>query len=131
LARYVGGTLQRAFPPASVFVASHPGKIPPGDQWLEVLRGQLSETDTYFALLTPRSIGSRWVWVETGVAWFRDIRIIPLVAGGLSKSDIPSPLSPMQAIDLTDPEDAASLFRSMASELPDAQAFCATILALF
>jgi hypothetical protein len=84
-----------------VFVASEPGDIPIGEQWLPALDREIGEAKAFLILLTPRSITKSWVWFEAGAAWHTKKDLFPVVAGGLSKNE-PSPLSGVQALALDD-----------------------------
>jgi hypothetical protein len=106
-----------------VFVASRPGDIPPGEDWLDSIRGKLRAANTYVILVTPESLGRPWVWFETGAAWMSGKRVIPVVAG-VAKGELPLPLSSYQAIDLCDPYDLRELASSLGGELRDAAGVC-------
>ncbi len=104
--------LQVALPAAGIFVASRLGSIPPGEDWLDIIRGQLRAADIYFVICTPESIERPWVWFESGAAWMSDRRVIPVTAGTLEKGEVPMPSQANQALDLADPADAIALFGS-------------------
>jgi hypothetical protein len=130
IAKYVGTALQLALPSTGVFVASMPGHIRVGEEWLQVIFGQIREADVYIVIMTPRSIARPWVWFESGAAWMSEKRLIVVTAGGLAKGGVPMPLSIYQALDLTDPIDAQQLFDDLAATPTDIDAFCRYIASL-
>jgi hypothetical protein len=74
--------------------------ILPGDDWRDVLNDALGKSDVVIALLTPNSVGSKWMLSELGAAraYQRirgDIAILPIVIGD---AEIPGPISDIQAI---------------------------------
>ena len=98
---------------ARVFVASNPGDIPTGADWLREIQTNLRGAQTFIILLTPRSVVRPWVWYESGVAWLSGHLTLPVVAGGLDASNIPYPLGAVQALQLDNVEHVAQLFRDL------------------
>jgi len=115
--------LERLMPGTPAFVASKPGDIPTGADWLDEIQTNLRAADTFLLLLTPRSVGRPWIWYECGVAWARGQRLLPLVAGGLDAASIPYPLGAAQALQLENPGHAAQLFQDLGLALEDPAAF--------
>jgi len=54
-------------------------KMPGGVKWLPEIRTALRASARVLLLITPRSIRSIWVMLETGAAWMEDIQIVPIV----------------------------------------------------
>ncbi len=131
IANYLSDALRKGRPDLKVFVASRPGDIPTGDEWLAVIRSELRQADAYLVLLTPVSITRRWVWYESGAAWWSEKRLIPVVAAGLGKADVPLPVGAHQILSLDDPEEVAQLARDIGSRIDDADAFCSGLQAIY
>jgi len=127
LAALIGDTLKDAIPSLKLFVASRPGEIPTGEEWLQKIKAQLKSSDTYIVLLTPTSIERPWIWFETGAAWMGDRKLIPVVARGLKKANVPYPLGAHQALSLDAPGDVEQLFRDCGGAIGNAASFCAAI----
>jgi hypothetical protein len=115
--------IERLIPGLRVFVASKPGDIPTGADWLNEIQTNLREAQTFILLLTPRSVGRQWVWYESGVAWLSRRRTLPVVAAGLDVGNIPYPLGAAQALQLENADHAAQLFRDLGADLDDPAAF--------
>ncbi|RPJ24572.1 MAG: TIR domain-containing protein [Chloroflexi bacterium] len=49
-----------------------------GDQWINQVREAIRESETILILITPRSVSSKWVYMEVGAAWMENKKIIPL-----------------------------------------------------
>ena len=123
LAAVLKSELERLIPGLRVFVASKPGDIPTGVDWLNEIQTNLREAKTFIVLLTPRSVERLWVWYESGAAWMSGQRTLPVVAGGLDAGTIPYPLGAAQALRLDDPGHAEQLFGDLGCVLDDPVAF--------
>ena len=84
-----------------VFVASDGGVIA-GQKWLDVVKDALAQSHLHVVLCSPESITRQWISFETGAAYLRGIRIIPLCHSGLAPKQLPVPLSELQGIQLCD-----------------------------
>ncbi len=107
---------------AQVFMASKPGSIRPGQEWLDTVFENLREADYYLVLLTHNSKERPWVWFESGAAWMSEGILVVVVAGGLSVGEVPYPLA-WQVHSLENPEEAAAVFRELGVELSDPGGF--------
>lgn len=94
IASIVKEYLESIFLNATVFVSGR--DLSGGQVWIERLREVLHEADAIVALITSRSINSKWVFFEAG-AGFASRRTIPLVSENLSFSEVGPPLSLLQA----------------------------------
>jgi hypothetical protein len=79
----------------------------------EVLRDHLVQSSCVLAVLTPNSLKSPWCLFELGGAWVRATQTYPLLAGGLSKEDLPAALKGNEAIQLTEPDEIRRLFTDL------------------
>ena len=103
IAAFLKTELERLASGISVFVASRPGDIPTGSDWLKEIHGNLRLADAFLFLLTPRSVERPWVWYEAGAAWFSDKRRIHVATAGLDRGDIPYPLGAIQTLQIDPP----------------------------
>lgn len=107
-----------------IFVASRPGDISSGEEWLARIGKELQEADAYVVLLTPTSVKRPWIWFESGAAWMTGRGLIPVTAGGLVKGDVPLPLGAYQALALESPDDVIQLGRALGVNIENPDAFC-------
>src|SRR4051812_1618154 len=78
--------------------SGYAGGFQPGDMWFEKIREKMSSSSAIIALLTERSISSRWVFFESGFgAAVADKKLILVTHGIASMANIPEPLSRWQA----------------------------------
>jgi hypothetical protein len=97
----------------------HPG-YRAGQDVSPILREHLSESSCVLGVLTPESLGSRWVMFELGGAWAKATLTLPLLARGVSLSDLsdmPTALSRDQAVNLTEPDDIRKMIKQLEATL--------------
>jgi hypothetical protein len=85
--------LEGIFLNASVFVSGR--DLVGGQVWIEELRRQLDGATAILAVVSPRSVSSRWVYFEAG-AGLCHRRTIPLLVPGMNVEDVGPPFSLLQ-----------------------------------
>lgn len=85
-----------------IFVSSSLDSISAGQEWLATIKDNLSRCSILLGLLSPAALSRPWVYFEFGAGWIRNIPTIPICHSGLSRDDLPVPISVMQAIHLTE-----------------------------
>ena len=98
----------------NVFSTSSPGAIPAGNDWLSDIEDRLNTSQAIIAIVTPVSIERPWLWFEIGATWLNgrkgDCKIYPLCAQEINLSELPEPLSRLQALSLGRATDLKLLF---------------------
>jgi mannose-6-phosphate isomerase-like protein (cupin superfamily) len=112
------GFIQQSLVGASIFLASDPASIPPGDEWLKSLRNALREAKVLVVLLSTASLENRWINLEVGAAWVQSIPIIPILLDGLNPNDVPRPLADWQISGIDSPANLYSFLAALNSKLP-------------
>ena len=97
-----------------VFVSSDSRNVPMGIDWYNEIDEALKVCTLGIILVTRDSIERRWVSYELG--WLRAAskKTAPVCAGGISKTELPSPFDRSQACDYDNEEDRLKLLRSIA-----------------
>ncbi|MCD6456542.1 MAG: toll/interleukin-1 receptor domain-containing protein [Methanophagales archaeon] len=98
-----------------VFVSSDYG-IKPGDKWEERIIEKLKNCRIALVVCTQMSVKQPWVNFEAGGAWVKGVRVIPLCYHGQRKETLPRPLSRLDALDLSEPDDISELLKIIAEE---------------
>lgn len=98
-----------------VFVSSDEG-IKPGDKFEDRIIEKLRECRIALILCTQMSVRQPWINFEAGGALVRGARVIPICYHGQRKETLPRPLSSLQALDLSEPDDVNHLMKSIADE---------------
>lgn len=98
-----------------VFVSSDSEDIVAGDRWFDDIENFFLDTSILVILANNISITRRWICFEAGAGWIKKIPVIPICFSGISKSQLPSPFSTFQAINLSDPKFSEILFSSISN----------------
>jgi hypothetical protein len=102
LAHSLKSWIEATFPDqVSVFVSSDLVSIQAGDEWYDKIMEALGTTSVFIVVCSPTSLERPWVNFETGVAAYRDVRIIPICHRGIVPGKLPQPLHRFQGIDIS------------------------------
>jgi hypothetical protein len=103
-----GGTID-------VFVSSDGQSIPLGRNWVHRIEEALQQAKIMFVFITPNALKkSNWLFFESGFAYSKDIRVIP-VTYGIDFDHLPAPLNLLQGFNLTS-EDSLDNFIAIVNE---------------
>ena len=69
-----------------------------GENWSEVLRAQLRDSEYFLLLLTPKTLESSWVQQELGAAWALGKRMIAVVTDRRLLDKLPVDLAGVQTL---------------------------------
>lgn len=98
-----------------VFASSVPEVLAPGADWLEEIREHLRAAAAVIVIVSPVSINRPWVWFEVGASWSKmtegEGTIIPLCVPEIDMSDLPEPLSRLQAKSLGSAAETKEVFK--------------------
>ena len=100
-----------------VFVSSDDDAIDAASDWFIKVENALRKTEALVVLVTPKSIGSRWVWFEIGYIWRKmgkEKYIYPLALS--SSQEIPSPLNSREAKALDSEGQVRNFFKSLCKQ---------------
>jgi TIR domain len=114
-------SISMAFPAVEVFVSSDPENLAPGDQWVQKVLTALENASLIIAIVTERGLSRKWVWFESGRAWFSGIKLFPCCLGKLRKSGLEPPFSLIQALNIDVPSDLQNLFNQISQILTKSQ----------
>ena len=90
--------------------------IDPGAKWEEHIEEKLKNCCIALIVCTQTSIRQPWINFEAGGAWVKGAKVIPLCYHGQRKEELPRPLSSIQALDLSEPDDVRKLLETIATE---------------
>jgi hypothetical protein len=103
--------LKSAFPSLELFVSSDPEDLPPGTPWIERILEALADARLILAVTTDRGLSRKWVWFESGRTWHSGIECVPCCLGKIRKSDLPTPFSFLQAINIDEEAGFSALVK--------------------
>lgn len=127
VAEYLEAQARESIPGVTVFRTTRVGQIRPGVEWAGQVKENLREAALFLVLLTPTSVTRPWVLFEAGAAWMTRRPLVPVLAGGLRKEDVPEPLNTFQLLSAEDPVQAADAFRELGGSLADPDSFAARV----
>ena len=81
-------------------MASDGASVPFGRNWLKEIDNALRQCKLMFVWMTPASLASDWIPFETGFAYSRGIRVVPIGFQGVRLDDLPPPISILQGFDI-------------------------------
>lgn len=96
-----------------VFVSSDIKNIPAGSKWLTEIDSALNSSSLFILLCSRLSLTRPWINFEAGCAWIKKVPLMPVCHSGVSKNNLPNPLSIFQAIELDSDKFVEDLFESL------------------
>ena len=100
-----------------VFVSSDIDDISAGDKWFNSIEQSLSEAKALIVICSQNSVTRPWINFETGAGWIKKIPVIPVCHSGISKSNLPIPLSFFQAVAVSEDNFSLLFIESLAKHL--------------
>lgn len=89
-----GGTID-------VFLSSDGQSIPLGRNWVHRLQDALEKAKIMVIFITPNSARSDWIYFESGFAYAKTIRVVPVGFLGMDIGALHPPLSLLQGFNIT------------------------------
>lgn len=87
-----------------VFLSSDGKSIQLGSNWLARVAQALGDAKLMFVFVTPNSVNSRWLYFETGHAFSKGIRVVPVGLYGVNIGKLGPPLNLLQGFNVSEPE---------------------------
>ena len=100
----------------SVFLSSDGQSIKLGHNWVHSIEKALNSARIMVVFVTDNSIESSWIYFESGHAYAKGIRVIPVGLGGAQIGRIRPPLSLLQGFNITDHEGLNNLLEVVNEE---------------
>lgn len=87
-----------------------------GDDWILEVRTAIQESEYVLILITPRSMDSKWVYLEVGAAWMEKKKIIPLTLF-VDLTNLPELIKNIQARSIETEEEKLSLIYELTGKV--------------
>ena len=84
-----------------VFLSSDGQSIPFGRNWVYSVEQALDQAKLMLVFITPNSVRSNWLYFESGYAYSKGLRVVPVGLFGIDLSSVPPPLSLLQGFNVT------------------------------
>lgn len=81
-----------------IFVSSDEESIYAGDDWEDIVKANIKHCDMMLVIISQKSLNRPWISFETGAAWVKGIKPMPICHGGIDKGLLPKPFSILEAV---------------------------------
>jgi hypothetical protein len=92
-----------------VFLSSDGQSIPLGRNWVHRIQEALENASLMIVFVSPNSLRSNWTFFESGYAYSKGIRVVPVGFLGVDLLTLPPPLSLLQGFNITSEEGLNNL----------------------
>lgn len=99
----------------NIFLSSDGESIPFGTNWIHSIEQGLNNSIIMYVFITPNSIRSDWIFFESGFAYSKNVKVIP-IGLGVSISLLNPPLSLLQGFNLTSFEGLNNIIKTINDE---------------
>lgn len=83
-----------------VFQSSDGESIPFGNNWVHKIEENLHKAKVMFVFVSPTSLSSSWIYFESGFAYSRGVKVIPIGIKGVDVGSLRPPLNLLQGFNI-------------------------------
>lgn len=94
------GVNERTSGTVNVFQSSDGESIPFGNNWVHKIEENLHKAKIMFVFVSPESLSSSWIYFESGFAYAKNVRVIPIGIKGVDIGKLRPPLNLLQGFNL-------------------------------
>jgi TIR domain len=109
--------VERTSSTVDLFLSSDGVSITAGRKWIDDVLSALSQATVVFTFLSPNALHSQWVFFEAGLAYNRNIQVVPVGIFGVDVGEIPPPLGLLQGFNLDSPAGLRTLVEILNTSL--------------
>lgn len=84
-----------------VFQSSDGESIPFGNNWVHKIEENLNKTKIMLVFVSPKSASSSWIYFESGFAYAKGVKVIPIGISGIDIGSIKPPLNLLQGFNIS------------------------------
>ncbi|PXV56855.1 toll/interleukin-1 receptor domain-containing protein [Aeromonas veronii] len=84
----------------NIFQSSDGESIPFGNNWVHKIEENLLKAKIMFVFVSPESLSSSWIYFESGFAYAKNVRVIPIGIKGVDIGKLRPPLNLLQGFNL-------------------------------
>lgn len=84
-----------------VFQSSDGESIPFGNNWVHKIEENLNKAKIMFVFISPKSIKSSWIYFESGFAYAKGVKVIPIGIKGIDVGQLNPPLNLLQGFNIS------------------------------
>lgn len=94
------GVNERTSGTVIIFQSSDGESIPFGNNWVHKIEENLLKAKIMFVFVSPESLSSSWIYFESGFAYAKNVRVIPIGIKGVDIGKLRPPLNLLQGFNL-------------------------------
>lgn len=98
------GVNERTSGTINIFQSSDGESIPFGNNWVHKIEENLLKAKIMFVFVSPESLSSSWIYFESGFAYAKNVRVIPIGIKGVDIGKLRPPLNLLQGFNLVSEE---------------------------
>ena len=84
-----------------IFQSSDGESIPFGNNWVHKIEENLNKTKIMLVFVSSKSIMSSWIYFESGFAYAKDVKVIPIGIEGIDVGKLKPPLNLLQGFNIS------------------------------
>lgn len=92
-----------------VFQSSDGESIPFGNNWIHKIEENLKKTKIMLVFVSPKSASSAWIYFESGFAYGKEVKVIPIGISGIDIGSIKPPLNLLQGFNINSADGLGNL----------------------
>lgn len=92
-----------------VFQSSDGESIPFGNNWVHKIEENLNKTKIMLVFVSPKSATSSWIYFESGYAYSKGVKVIPIGIAGVDIGSIRPPLNLLQGFNISSEDGLGNL----------------------
>ncbi|MFM5842327.1 toll/interleukin-1 receptor domain-containing protein [Aeromonas sanarellii] len=94
------GVNERTSGTVNIFQSSDGESIPFGNNWVHKIEENLHKAKIMFVFVSPESLASSWIYFESGFAYAKNVKVIPIGIKGVDIGKLRPPLNLLQGFNL-------------------------------
>jgi hypothetical protein len=84
----------------NIFQSSDGESIPFGNNWVHKIEENLHKAKIMFVFISPKSLSSSWIYFESGFAYAKNVKVIPIGIKGVDIGKLRPPLNLLQGFNI-------------------------------
>lgn len=92
-----------------VFQSSDGESIPFGNNWIHKIEENLKKAKIMLVFVSPKSASSAWIYFESGFAYSKGVKVIPIGISGIDVGTIKPPLNLLQGFNISSADGLGNL----------------------
>lgn len=94
------GVNERTSGTVNIFQSSDGESIPFGNNWVHKIEENLHKAKIMFVFVSPESLSSSWIYFESGFAYAKNVKVIPIGIKGVDIGKLRPPINLLQGFNL-------------------------------